>query len=292
MRMILILGWSGMFRVTSKILAAAVAVLVAVSAASCGGDDDTGAVEVVATTTVLGDLVRSVGGERVTVDVLIPLGADPHDYRPSSREVARVVAADLVVANGLGLEEGLDDTLQSAAEDGANVVWIAPALDPRAYATGELDPLRMADAAAVVAAALDGIDPSHDWGEAAAELAAELRSLHGEIVDVLAAIPADRRKLVTNHDAFGYFADRYGFEIVGVVIPGGSTLAEPSSAELAELVATIRREGVPAIFAETSEPTRLAEALAAEAGNVAVVELFSGSVGEPGSGERARGWRR
>jgi zinc/manganese transport system substrate-binding protein len=102
---------------------------------------------------------------------------------------------------------------------------------------------------------------------------------------ILDVVPAERRVLVTNHDALGYFADRYGFEVLGTVIPGGATLADPSSADLAELVATIQREEVPAIFAETIEPSVLAETVAAEVGDqVRVVELFTGSLGEEGSG--------
>jgi zinc/manganese transport system substrate-binding protein len=98
-------------------------------------------------------------------------------------------------------------------------------------------------------------------------------------------VPDERRILVTNHDSLGYFADRYGFEVVATVIPGGSTLGEPSSAELAELVALIGETGVPAIFAENVEPSTLAEAVAAEAGSgVAVVELYTDSLGEAGSG--------
>ena len=101
---------------------------------------------------------------------------------------------------------------------------------------------------------------------------------------MLASIPADNRKLITNHDSLGYFADRYGFEIIGAVIPGGATLADPSSAQLAELVDEIVEEGVKVIFAETIEPTALAEAVAAEAGtDVAVVTLLTGSLGEPGT---------
>jgi zinc/manganese transport system substrate-binding protein len=102
---------------------------------------------------------------------------------------------------------------------------------------------------------------------------------------MLADIPASRRKLVTNHDSLGYFADRYGFEIIGAVVPGGSTLGDPSSAELAGLVEKISSAGVPAIFAETTEPTALAEAVAREVGDdVVVVELYTGSLGEQGSG--------
>ncbi len=103
--------------------------------------------------------------------------------------------------------------------------------------------------------------------------------------ELLAGVPPERRLLVTNHEAMGYFAERYGFEILGVVIPGGSTLAEPGAAEVAELAAIIREAEVPAIFAETSYSTALADALASEAGTeVEVVELYTESLGEPGSG--------
>jgi zinc/manganese transport system substrate-binding protein len=111
----------------------------------------------------------------------------------------------------------------------------------------------------------------------------QLDDLDAEVAGLVAAIPADRRILVTNHEVFGYFADRYGFEVLGAVLPGGSTLAEPSAADLAALADQIAQAGVPAIFAETSSPTRLAEALAAEGQGVEVVELYSESLGEAGS---------
>jgi zinc/manganese transport system substrate-binding protein len=100
----------------------------------------------------------------------------------------------------------------------------------------------------------------------------------------VSAVPAGRRTLVTNHEVFGYFADRYGFDVVGAVIPAGTTQAEPSAEQLAELADTIEERGVPAIFVETSSPTRLADALAEEVGDVDVVELFSESLGDEGSG--------
>jgi zinc/manganese transport system substrate-binding protein len=112
---------------------------------------------------------------------------------------------------------------------------------------------------------------------------AELESLHLEVEGLLAGIPAEDRVLVTNHEVFGYFADRYDFDVLGVIIPGGSTLAEPSAEDLADLAREIDERGVPAIFAETSSPTRLADALAAEGTDVEVVELYSESLGEPGS---------
>ena len=148
-----------------------------------------------------------------------------------------------------------------------------------------LDPLRVAKAAHLIAHELTELDPSVDWEGRAEAYASELEALDEEIRSILAPIHAEDRKLITNHEALGYFAARYGFEILDTVIPGGATLADPSSAELAALVETIQEEGVRAIFAETIESTALAEALAAEAGSdVAVVELYTGSLGEPGSG--------
>ena len=292
----------------------------ALVAAACGGDDtQNGDLSIVVTTTPLGDVVRNVVGDDATVDVLFPIGADSHSYQPSSQQVAMLTTADLVVANGLGLEEGLGDVLESAAADGANVFAVGPEVNPLPFGVhgdvetnagcrpavhhdeegGDehelepgtcdphvwMDPIRMGDAAREIASQLAVIDPSVDWASRAEAYATELAGADGEIADLLAAVPAERRKLVTNHDAFGYFAARYGFEIVGVVIPGGSTLADPSSAELAELVDTIIAEEVPAVFAETSEPTNLAEAVAAEVGgDVQVVELYTESLGGPGSG--------
>jgi zinc/manganese transport system substrate-binding protein len=105
------------------------------------------------------------------------------------------------------------------------------------------------------------------------------------VEELLSPLPEDRREMVTNHEAFGYFADRYGFEILGVVIPGGSTLAEPSSAELVALVEVMEQSGTRSIFAETTEPTTLADAVAAELGDdVEVVALFTESLGAAGSG--------
>ena len=137
----------------------------------------------------------------------------------------------------------------------------------------------------MIAGQLAALDSTKEWRARADAYAAELGELDEEIQGILAPIPAGKRKLITNHDSLGYFADRYGFEVIGTVIPGGTTLAEPSSAGLARLVEEMEEEGVEAIFAETIEPTALAEALAAEVGpEVRVAEIYSGSLGEPGSG--------
>jgi zinc/manganese transport system substrate-binding protein len=297
-------------------------VVVALLTTACAdrGTDTTG-IRVVATTTILGDVARNLVEDDGSVEVLLPIGADPHDYQASARQVAAIQEADLVVANGLGLEEGFADVLESAAADGGNVLMVAPFLDPLPFGGGHadedhadedhadedhadddhgdehahaesgddphvwLDPLRMADASRIVAEELSKIDDSVDWIARGNAYAGALTAADTEIQAALEVVPPADRKLVTNHDALGYFANRYGFEVVGVVIPGGSTLAEPSSAELTELVTAVDQEQVRAIFAETTNPEVLADAVAAEAGEeVIVVELFTGSLGEPGSG--------
>ena len=275
------------------------------------------------TTSVWGDVVRGVVAGNATVEVLTPLGVDTHDYRPSPSQVAALQTADLVVANGLGLEEGLVDVLEALEADGANIFDVAPLLEPipfgrhdhsdsegqepcdpgesheedgedqgteEEHAHGScdphvwMDPRRVEAATALIAQELQKIAPGIDWMSAAAEYARTLAQTDTTIIETIASISLERRKLVTSHEAFGYFADRYDFEIIGVVIPGGSTLAEPSSAQLASLVATMENEGVTVIFAETTQPTALAEAVAAELGDdVQVVELYTESLGEPGS---------
>jgi len=282
----------------------AVAALLTLTA--CGtesGSDDRP--HIVATTSIWADVVGQIVGDDATVETLIPRGSDAHDYRTTSRQVASVQEADLIVANGLGLEEGLLDVLENAAADGANVFEIAPELEPLPFAgrhqedpgheddseDGALDPhvwfdlTRVGTAAGLIAGRLSEVDDSVDWETRAREYSAELASTHQEVVRTLEAVPDDARRLVTNHDALGYFAALYGFEVIAVVIPGGSTLGDPSSADLAALVDEIEHEGVGAIFAETTQPTRLAEAVAAEVGaDVEVVELHTESLGEPGSG--------
>ncbi|HKX76370.1 MAG TPA: metal ABC transporter substrate-binding protein [Acidimicrobiia bacterium] len=282
---------------------------------ACGGGNGQPSSEVlvVATTSVLGDVVANLVGNDARVEVIMPVGADPHDFEPSAQQAELLRQADLVVANGLGLEEGLIDLIEAAEQEGANILELAPLLDPLPFAghgedehQGEAegeseseedhglgdphfwqDPVRMAQAVEIIASRLAELEtdlaPS-EWSERAATYGTEILAAHAANEALLAAIPVDQRKLVTNHEAFGYFADRYGFEIIGVVIPGGSTLGEPSAQDLAHLVEEMRHEGVRAIFAENTNPAALADAVAAELGEaVTVVELYSDSLAEPGS---------
>ena len=263
---------------------------------------------VVATTTMLGDVTSEIvlcaGGN---VDVLMPNGVDPHDFSASSDQIASMISADLVVVNGLDLESGLTDSLENARSDGANIFEVAPLLDPIEFGAGShseeghsdeeghddhgsLDPHfwfdmnRMATAAELIGAELTTATGDEAYTACAQTTATEIRAAEGEVRALLESVPADKRILVTDHEALGYLADAYGYEIAGTVIPAGTTLAEPSSADLAALVATIKAEGITAIFSNTSSPIALAEAVAAESGtNINVIPLYIGSLGEPGS---------
>ncbi len=283
------------------------------TSAPSSGSEDGGIPVVFATTGILGDITENVVGDLADVEVLLPPGADPHDVEASAQQVAQLSDADLVIANGLGLEAGLAGTLESVAADGVPVFEVGPELSPipfgesgtdehddehadeddHEHADGSVDPHvwmdpdRMASASALIAqqvAAATGLD-EQVLAEQAAAYAEEIAAADEEIQAMLAEVPDERRKLVTNHEAFGYFAERYVFEIVGVVIPGGSTSAEPSAEEIATLANEIGAADVPAIFADTSASQDLVDALAAEVGSeVEVVPLYSESLGEPGSG--------
>jgi zinc/manganese transport system substrate-binding protein len=271
-----------------------------VAACSSTSQADAEGVRVVATTTMLGDIARNVVGDGGSVQVLLPIGADPHEFQPSSAQVSSIYGADLVLANGLGLEDGLSDVLDAASADGVNVIEVAGLVDPVTFVDRQpcnsaaarycdphvwLDPERDVLTALLIGEALALTDTSVDWGTRADEYAAEISESDGVITEILSVVAGSERILVTNHDSLGYFADRYGFEVVGSVIPGGSTLSEPSSADIAALVDVINKTGAVAIFAETTEPTVLADAIASEVDHaVQVILLFTGSLGPQGSG--------
>ena len=303
-----------MTRPPNRVAVATVAAAALILAGCAGTDSETSAsptasagtgATIVATTTIWGDISRQIvectgAGE---VSTLMPIGTDPHDYTPSSKDVAAMVGADLVVANGLGLEGGLEESLDSAAADGATVFEVAPLLDPLPFGEegeerseeegdehGSEDPhvwhdvSRAAKAAGLIGAEITRATGNPDYAECGTLLQGELMTVHDEVAATLATVPEDQRILVTDHDALGYLAAAYGYTVAGTVIPGGSTLAEPSSAELAELTATVEETGVGAIFANTANPEALVEALATELGDIEVVALYVDSLGEPGSG--------
>lgn len=306
-------------RIEQRVFAAvAMAAMVAGGLTTAGCSDQAepkaGEINVVATTTmigsVVGDLVACAGGKTTTI---MPVGADPHDFAPSSADLTKLVKADLVVANGLGLEEGLNDAIANAKRDGARVFELAPKLDPipfggaeepaghaedpgeehrEGHAAGSPDPhfwhdvSRMARAVKLVATELGKITKdTATFDRCGTKVADALTATDAEVSDLLDRVPKDRRIMVTDHHAFGYFAKRYDFQVVGVVIPGGSTMGSPSTAEIANLVTVIRTRRVPAIFSNVALSSDLTATVAREAGNqVTVVPLFVGSLGDRESG--------
>jgi ABC-type Zn uptake system ZnuABC Zn-binding protein ZnuA len=275
-----------------------VAGLVATLAAGCSGDEPAGsaggqgaALEVVATTTQVADFARVVGGDRVRVTNLIKPNVDAHDYEPSPADIDAIARADVVLQNGVGLEEWLDDTIQSSGFQGP-VADTSRGVALRQDEGGERDPHIWQDPrnaqvmAANVERALAAAEPAAAPGFAdrLAAYTRELRALDAEVARQIDSLA--NKKLVTNHDAFGYYIDRYGLELVGSVIPSADTSAELSGRDIRDLVARIRATKVKAVFTEASLPARAAETIAAEAGVKVVAgegALYGDSLGPAGS---------
>ncbi len=289
-----------------------------------------GPVRVVATTSILGDIVGELVGDDGEVVVLMGPGVDPHGYAPSARDAAALQDADLVVANGLRLEEPLLDALEAAEEVGVAVFEMAPRLDPLAFGEDAdthddhdhdhaddtddghdhaddgdhaghdhgpedphvwFDPDRMARGVELLGAQLAEVAPQVDaaeWERRAATYADELRRIDGELAAAFEAVPADRRILVTNHEALGYLAARYDLEVLGTVIPGTTTQVETDPRAFTELIEVLEQHQVRTIFADNTDDTRLAEQLARETRGrgdleVEVVEVTTDALGEPGT---------
>ncbi|MDH5372575.1 MAG: metal ABC transporter substrate-binding protein [Acidimicrobiia bacterium] len=274
---------------TTVIFVSALSVL----AASCTSNAaETEGLRVVVTTSILGDIVKSAAGPGVAVEVIMAAGTDPHEFEPSARQVAAIRSADLVIANGLGLEAGLEDVLAAAAGDGVSLLEIGPAVDPLPLeqSGGDdphvwLDPIRIVTAVDAVVGALGELDSSTEWKEIAAPYRQELFDTDDWVRTRLEFIPPDQRVLVTGHQAFGYFAARYDFEVVATILPGATTMIEPSASGFADVVEIVDSIGARAIFTDLGENQALAEQLADQAERtVLVVPLYTGSLGEPGSG--------
>jgi zinc/manganese transport system substrate-binding protein len=279
--------------------------LAAAVTAGCSADPGPGssatALDVVATTPVVADFARTVGGDRVTVHQLIKPGVDPHDYEPSPADIQAVADADVVVKNGVGLEAWLDDTISAAGFDGPLVdTSQGVTLREGEEAGGEHgeeehrdphiwhDPNNAVTMVGNIEKALIEADPDGRsvYEPNASSYHGELMRLHGENISKINSIPAAQRKLVTNHDALGYYCAEYGLEFVGSIIPSFDSAAELSGSQLSALVRKIRQTGARAVFSEASLPPRTAETVAQEAG-VEVVggedALFADGLGPEGS---------
>ena len=284
---------------------------------ACGNNDDgasSGDVPtVMATTSIWADVVANVACDGLAdVVTLIPPGSDPHAFQPSLKDRGQMEDSALIVANGLDLEAGLEDTLEAVEEAGTPVFHMADHIEIIGFDPGmELedhdqveeedeggedhgrggedphiwfDPIRVADALPALGEAMAseaGLDAGA-LNACMAEYQGELIALDAEIDEILASLPLEERLVVANHDALGYFANRYGFQLVGTVIPSGSSLGSANPAELQELIKLIEQTGVAAIFAESSHSSKDAEALGREA-DVQVIVLDTGSLGPASS---------
>jgi zinc/manganese transport system substrate-binding protein/manganese/iron transport system substrate-binding protein len=268
-------------RVSLFLLAATCAALLA----GCGSGGGDGRPTVVATTTQAADLARVVAGERARVRGILEPNSDPHDYEVRPGDVKALANAALVVRSGGDLDGWLSGAIDSAGAD-------APVLDllDTVGAEGEdphwwQDPRRAETAVTAIAAALSKADPegARTYAANARRSVRRLRALDTAVRDCIGRIPEGKRTLVTTHDALGYYARRYGLRVVGTVIPSLSTQAQASAGDLAQLVDTIRRERVRAIFAESSVNSSVEDAIAQETGARVGAPLWADALGPKGS---------
>ncbi len=244
---------------------------------------------VTATTPQVADFVREVGGERAAVTQILSPSSDPHEYEPRPSDAESLVDADVVVSSGGEVDAWLDQLVDASGTDAAELPLIDE-VETREE-DGDVDPHWWQDprnaelAVAAIAAELTAADPDgrEEYAANADAYIAELRDLDRAIAACVDEVPAAQRKLVTSHDALGYYADRYGIEVIGAAIPSLSTQAQASAGETADLVETIRSTGVSAVFPEEGTSAELERTIAEEAGASVGDELWTDTLGPEGS---------
>jgi ABC-type Zn uptake system ZnuABC Zn-binding protein ZnuA len=235
---------------------------------------------ILTSTTILADIARRVAGNRVTVESLLPVGADPHSYQPTPQDAAKIAQCKLLIVNGAGFERFLDRLLQNAGGD-ERVIEASAGINPRKDAQGDSDPHLWLDPDHVVTyvenirQALTEFDPGgaaiyHSNAEAYTR---QLTDLDEWIKAQVSQIPPERKLLITNHESLGYFAERYGFTIVGALIQSFSADASPSAQQMASLVDQIKASGASAIFLDAADNAMLARQIADETGARVVTDL-------------------
>jgi ABC-type Zn uptake system ZnuABC Zn-binding protein ZnuA len=279
-------------------LAAAALAVTAFVVVGCGSAPTArpGQIEVVATTTQIGDFVREVGGDAVAVDQILQPNTDPHEYEPRPSDVGGATEAKLVFANGDGLDKWIGQIVSDSGSDarvvdlGASVPDRLPGESSGAEASRYdphwwHDPRNAEAAVREIERQLADADPARrgEFERRARAYLAKLHDLDAGIAGCMASVPASQRKLVTDHDAFGYFAKRYGVDVVGAVIPSQTTQAQASAQDLSALAALIEREHVRAIFPESSLSPKIAEAIASQTGASADYTLYGDTLGPEGS---------
>jgi ABC-type Zn uptake system ZnuABC Zn-binding protein ZnuA len=257
---------------------------------ACGGTSAsptaTSAPVILATTTFLADITRNIAGDRIQIASLLPFGADPHSYQPVPADVTRITGSKLLIANGLEYEHFLDPLLKNASGH-RTVITASDGLEPHTMEdegnTGQmvndphmwLDPTRVITYVQNVRKGLTAFDPDGAavYQANADAYIAKLNDLDAWITTQVSQIPAQKRLLVTNHDALGYFSERYGFTIIGAVLPSVSSDASTSAGQMAKLIDQIKASGAPAIFLDAVENPDLAQQIANETGVKIVTDL-------------------
>ena len=281
------LGLAGALAVTAGFL---------VGCSPGGAESGPGEVSAVASTTQIADIVREVGGDRIEVTQLLRPNTDPHEYEPRPSDVAALAEAEVVFQNGGHLDEWVGQLVEDSGSD-ARIIDLGEAIPLKLAESGHSDghghegedfdahwwhdPTNVEAAAAKIATVLGSLDPRAKglFKRNADRYEAELAVLDQSIRACIERIPRGDRKLVTDHESFDYFANRYGISVVGAVIPALTTQAEPSAGDLARLEETIRSKGVDAVFPESSLPSETAEAIARDSGASAEYSLFGDSLG-------------
>ena len=278
----------------------------------------------VASTTIIQDIAKNVAGDKLNVDFLVPTDGDVHAFEPTPADVRKIADADLILVNGVGLEQFLDKLIadsgtkgkvitvsqglgiqkflsiearadNSTAPDTATIIGVSgsyPCGAPQpGEEIGECDPHLWQNVANVIVYTLNirdafsAADPANadTYNTNAGKYIAQLEQLDADLFTALATIPPANRVLVTNHDALGYFATRYGFQIAGVVLPGGTTGQEPDPQSVAALIQTIQAKHVKAVFLENVASDKMANQIASQAGVKVVQALYTDALGDPGS---------
>ncbi len=246
-------------------------------------------IKVVATFSILGDLVKNVGGDRVEVATLVGSNGDAHVYSPTPGDAKTLATAKVVFVNGLGLEGWMTRLVRASATKAPSVV-VSTGVKPRqmkddhGHANDPHAWQSIANAKIYVANIRDGLIKADAAGKAvyesnAAAYLAKLDALDAEVRATIAKIPAARRRIITSHEALGYFGEAYGIEIVAPV--GGATDTEPSARDIAKIIAQVKKQNIPAVFMENISDQRLMQQIARETGAKIGGTLFSDALSAP-----------